>query len=201
VTACLAGAGLALFAATRTWAVREAGRAAPLAVRDEPRTGADLVPWLPPLALVGLAGAGALLATRGAARAVVGALIAACGLALIGGAAYPVVQGAPPGWPAATALGGVLLAAGGGFALVRGRRWPAMGARYERRPAGAGTAAAGTAAAGTAAAGTTTAGTAAAGPATAGAVGEGPAGTGRGAGSGTIQAWEALDRGEDPTAD
>jgi hypothetical protein len=179
VLLCLAGAGLALFAATRAWAVEAAARPAPLPPVETARTGADLVPWLPPLSLVGLAGAGALLATRRAARAVVGAVVAACGLGVLAAAAYAPTAGAGAGWPAATALGGAALVGGGGLAMARGRRWPAMGARYERRP-GAGDATGkepGTKE-----------------PATADAT-ESDAGR-----AGTVQAWDALDRGEDPTA-
>jgi hypothetical protein len=35
-------------------------------------------------------------------------------------------------WPAVSALGGLLVAAGGGVALVRGRRWPGPARRFER---------------------------------------------------------------------
>jgi hypothetical protein len=142
VIACLLGAGLGYLAWTRA--------------------GGDLGPWLRPLALVGLAGAGALLATRGPLRTVVGGLVTACGLGIVAAAPYAWSRNAAPGWPAVAALGGLALAAGGALALVRGRRWPAMGARYERRRR------------------------------------EPDAG---GRGSGTLQTWEALDRGEDPTSD
>ena len=64
VLLCVAGAGLALATATRTWAVEVTLRPAPLPAVRETSTGATLLPWLPALALVGLAGAGALLATR-----------------------------------------------------------------------------------------------------------------------------------------
>jgi hypothetical protein len=138
VIACLAGAGLAYLAGART--------------------GDHLVPWQRPLALVGLAGAGALLATKGVLRRVVGGLVAACGLGIVVAASYAITGDANLGWPAVAALGGLALTAGGALALVRGRRWPAMGARYERRP---------------------------------------PAERS----DGTVRAWEALDRGEDPTAD
>jgi len=165
VLGCLAGAGLALFAVTRTWLVVQTARSGPTPL-VEYRTGADLVPWLRALALVGLAGAGALLATRGVARAVVGGLVAACGLGLMAGAGYGVSRDASPWWPAMLALGGATLVALGGLAAVRGRRWPALGARYER-PAG-------------------------------GRVEGQPAPSTPGAS--TTQAWDALDRGEDPTA-
>jgi hypothetical protein len=127
LVACLGGAGLAAAAA------------------------GDLAPWVRALALVGLAGGGALLAARGAARTALGALLAAGGAAVTagGGLGDPLV-----------AAGGLGLAAGGAFAAARGRRWPALGARYERR-----------------------------GPGTPGAE---PT---------SLDAWTALDRGEDPTVD
>src|SRR5690606_8421929 len=63
---CVAGAGLAAFAATRTWSVETTARG-PLPGLRAAHTGGELLPWLPALALAGLAGAGALLATRGPA--------------------------------------------------------------------------------------------------------------------------------------
>jgi hypothetical protein len=136
IVACLAGAGLAVFAATRTWSVEEGYRVEPLPPLGLERSGADLVPWLPAVALVGLAGAGAVLATRGVARLVAGVLLCGCGLAVTAGAASRL-GGGSAGWPAAAALGGLVLAAAGVLVVLRGRRWPALGARYERRPAGA----------------------------------------------------------------
>jgi hypothetical protein len=132
VAACAIGAGLALFAVSRTWTEVVSVRPAPLPPVHELKTGSALYPWLPALGLVALAGAGALLATRGLVRAAVGVLLLLCGFGLIAGAAGHF----PGGWSVATALGGLLVAGGGGLALVRGRRWPALGARYDR-PAGA----------------------------------------------------------------
>jgi LPXTG-motif cell wall-anchored protein len=125
VAACVVGAGLAL---TEVMSARPA----PLPPVHELKTGSALAPWLPALGLVALAGAGALLATRGLVRAAVGVLLLFCGFGLIAGAAGHL----PGGWPVATALGGLLVAGAGGLTLVRGRRWPALGTRYER-PAGA----------------------------------------------------------------
>ena len=75
VVGCTAGAALALYAASRTWTVAVHPRPAPLPPVRQTRTGADLAPWLPALALVGLAGAGALVATRGVARLAVGGAV------------------------------------------------------------------------------------------------------------------------------
>lgn len=159
VLACLAGAGLGLYAATRVWTVDLGARPAPLPPLADERSGAALAPWLPALALVGLAGAGALVATRGAGRRAVAVLLLLVGVGLVAGGGYGlgVVAGARAVWPAACLLGGVLVAGAGVAALRRGRGWPALGSRYERRP-----------------------------PVTRG---DTPA-----------ELWDALDRGEDPTA-
>ena len=141
VLLCLAGAGLALFAATRTWSVEITTRPAPLSPLRDVRTGGGLLPWLPALALVGLAAAGALLATRGVGRRLVGGLLALVGLGVVAGG------GVRPGWSPAGAtrvwsrpllcvLGGLLVAAAGAITAARGHTWPAMGARYERVRAG-----------------------------------------------------------------
>ncbi|MEH0820565.1 Trp biosynthesis-associated membrane protein [Micromonospora sp. CPCC 205714] len=167
VLLCLPGAGLAFWAATRTWAVEVTPRGSLPSAR-EGRTGADLLPWLSALALVGLAGGGAVLATRGRARRLLGGLLALLGAAVAAGGGYGLIAAfdgeVSRQWPALCLLGGVLAALGGALTAARGQRWPAMGARYERRSGGA-----------------------------AGADGR-PA-----AERGTREAWDALDRGEDPT--
>ncbi|MDG4788706.1 Trp biosynthesis-associated membrane protein [Micromonospora sp. WMMD1102] len=173
VLLCLLGAGLAVLAATRTWSVELTARPAPLPPDRTARTGGDLLPWLPALALVGLAGAGALLGTRGIGRRLVGGLLALLGAGLVAGAGYAgfgTGGEVAAGWPLLCALGGLLAGAAGVLAVLRGAGWPVMGARYDRaRPAGAGRVA--TAPDGRVDAGRTTA------------------------------AWDALDRGEDPTAE
>nr|WP_240955506.1 Trp biosynthesis-associated membrane protein [Micromonospora sp. HNM0581] len=168
VLLCLAGAGLALWAVTRTWVVDVADRAELLPLVEEGRTGGQLLAWLPALSLVGLAGGGAVLATRGRVRRVLGGLLVILGLTLAAGGGYGLLGNLGDlvtwAWPALVLLGGILTAAGGALTLLRGHRWPAMGTRYERRPAQS-------------------------------AGGGGPI-----VGAGTVEAWEALDRGEDPTA-
>jgi hypothetical protein len=138
VVACAAGAGLALLAAGRTWAHVTVLRPAPLPPLYEARTGTALLPWLSALGLVALAGAGALLATRGLVRAAVGVLLLLSGLGLAAGALSRLAAGASPGWPLVTALGGLVVAGSGVLTVVRGRDWPGMGARYDRpaRPSG-----------------------------------------------------------------
>lgn len=176
--ACAAGAVLALVAAARPWAVEVAVRPPPLPELRTARSGGDLYPWLPALAWVGLTGAGALLATRGAVRRLTGGLLLLAGAGLAFGAgvgaAGPGIgggAGASPAWPVLTGLGGVAMAAAGGAAVLLSRHWPAMSARYDRAAAGR------------------------------------PDRAGRGAGSTPVARsaerpdalWDALDRGEDPT--
>ena len=150
--------------------------------------GSDAVPLVVPLAVLALAGAVGLLATRGLPRRVVGALLGLAGLGLavssIALAVHPTSvipdelrrqsldASLAPGlgtsaswwWPVLAALGGLLVVTGGSLALLHSARWPAMGARFDA-PVGASAA--------------------------------GPAAEGLEYGD----AWSALDRGEDPTAD
>ncbi|MBQ0903316.1 Trp biosynthesis-associated membrane protein [Micromonospora sp. U21] len=174
VLLCLAGAGLALWASTRSWSVELTVRPAPLPPVRDARSGAALLPWLPALALVTLAGGGAVLATRGRLRRLLGVLLGLLGLAVAAGGGYGLVTDidgvVSRQWPALCLLGGLLAAAGGGWTALRGGGWPAMGARYER-PALTSPPSA---------------------PPEAG-----PAGPM--AGRRTTEAWDALDRGEDPT--
>ncbi|MGC5380227.1 Trp biosynthesis-associated membrane protein [Micromonospora sp. DT68] len=171
----LAGAALALWAATRSWSVEVTARPAPLPPVRDVRSGAALLPWLPALALVALAGGGAVLATRGWLRRVVGVLLGVLGLAVAAGGGYGLVADlggvVNRQWPALCLLGGLLAAVGGGWTALRGGGWPAMGARYERPTRTV-----------------TESEPEVAGP-------PGPM-----AGRRTTEAWDALDRGEDPTA-
>ena len=128
VVACAAGAGLALFGATRTWVVETIARPAPLPPARIAHTGGDLLPWLPALAVVGLAGSGALVATRGAGRRAVAVLLLLVGLGLVAGGGYGISRSP---W-ALLCLGGGLAVAAAGVLAWRGRNWPVMGARYER---------------------------------------------------------------------
>jgi uncharacterized membrane protein (TIGR02234 family) len=168
-----AGAGLVLAAAGRVWATITAD------VELPGLTGGDLGGAISALGLAGLAGTAALLVTRGWARALIGALVAAFGVlvAVMTPAALAhghvvavagersslvrttgaVVVHAGRAWPAVSVAGGALLAAAGILTAVWGRRWPGMSARYDR-------------------------------PGTAVSAGEDPA-----------SLWKAIDRGEDPT--
>jgi hypothetical protein len=133
VLVCAAAAGLALLAAGRTWAVEVTVRPPPLGEVRVARTGGGLAPWLPALGWAGLAGAGALLATR-AGRRVVGVLLLLAGAGVVGTAILESTMDGDAGgaWPAVTGLAGLVLAGTGGWAALRGPRWPGLGSRYER---------------------------------------------------------------------
>lgn len=138
ILACLAGAGLTLYAVTRVWSVRVEQRAGLSDLRTE-QTAADVQPWVVGLALVALAGTGALLATRGAVRRVLGALLILAGAGIVVGAVLARVAVEPGAagaagwiWPVAGVLGGAAVAVGGLLAARHGHQWPAMSSRYER---------------------------------------------------------------------
>lgn len=133
VVGCAAAAVLALVATGRPWQVELAVRPAPLSDLRIERTGGQLRPWLPALAWVGLAGAGALLATAATARRVVGGLLVLAGAGLAAGGLTAAGGAEPsPAWPVLAGLAGLLLAGAGVAAVVASRRWPALGARYQR---------------------------------------------------------------------
>jgi Tryptophan-associated transmembrane protein (Trp_oprn_chp) len=134
VACCAVGSAVSIFAVTRTWAVQVQARPAPLGPLHVSRSGSYFVPWLSALALVGLAGTGALLATRGRWRRVVGVVIALAGLGVLAGAVdgLATIDGVRVLWPLLCVPAGLLLVAGGAWAAARGADWPAMGSRYER---------------------------------------------------------------------
>jgi uncharacterized membrane protein (TIGR02234 family) len=151
--AALAG-GLALSAGGQEWASATAVRRPPLPPVTVAVLGSDAAPLVPAAGLVLLAAAVALLAVRGLGRVVVGLLMALAGgvlgwsgiRVLIGGlgsavAALPGLGGpddtgvavhVASAWPVLALLAGLLGAAAGVIAVLRGRGWPAMGRRYER---------------------------------------------------------------------
>ena len=134
-----AGSALALFAATRVWSLTVIDRPGLPALRTE-HTGAQEFPLLIGLALVSLAGVGALLATRGPVRRALGGLLALAGAGVIGqavaGRAGLDIGRAGAGgtfWPIVCVIGGAMIILGGVAAARQGHRWPTMGSRYERR--------------------------------------------------------------------
>jgi hypothetical protein len=199
--ACTLASAAALLAVSRTWAVVVTERPSPLPPATDLRTGTSLAPAVTAFALVALAGAGALLATRRAGRAIVSALIALSGLVVVVAAALalPDADGARRAWPVVCVAAGAVVAVVGALALARGSRWPSMGTRYERaaRPDAP-------------ARGEAEAKEAPAAPAAGDVDGEAgevartpeesdPARTSRRRSA--DQFWDAIDRGDDPTAD
>lgn len=175
LVASLAGAGLACYAVTRTWSIELTPRTGMSDLRTV-HTGTDLEPFVLGLAVVALAGTGALLATHGWLRRALGVLLTLAGLGVLAGSIAGRI-GLDPGaaggrgafWPVLSALGGVIAALGGLIAVRDGHRWPRMSSRYERKPVA-------------------------------------PAQLKRPKRSDPLQpadhraAWDALDRGDDPTA-
>lgn len=142
------GAAAVLLLATRAWQTIE-----PRSIAVTGRT-IDAAPTA--LAVVALAGAVAVIATRGRVRQVIGALVAAAGLAAIwrSAAALPavaasraeqivrakqqvnVIGGAAPDvtthpvWGALSVVAAVLVLAAGVLIALRGGRWQGMSGRY-----------------------------------------------------------------------
>ena len=134
VTLCAAAAAIALYAASRTWLVEVVPRPDPLPATTTARTGGSLVPLLPALALVGLAAAGGLLATRGKARTAVAGLLVLVGVGIPVSVSAAVTRtGVAVAWVLVAVLAGLIVAGVGTLAVRRGRLWPTMGSRYERR--------------------------------------------------------------------
>lgn len=190
------GGGTAALSGTQRWAggtVTSVLNAVPVAV-----DGGAAAPLATAGGLLGLAAVGALLATRTTGRVLVGLLLvtAAVGTAVAstgflrdpGAARYTtagaqgvgvaVVSPGTPGqvhvsaWPWLTCVAAVLLLVAGASATLRGRRWPALGRRYEPPVVGG-------------------AGSGARGPAVAAAPPRRP---------GPAVLWDDLDAGRDPTA-
>jgi uncharacterized membrane protein (TIGR02234 family) len=154
VGAALAGAGLAMLAATRPWATA----AVPdLPAADVSVSGRQAAPVVVALVLV-VAAAAVVAGTAGrAVRLVAAAVLVAGGAGVVvasltvaadpDGAVRPAVTQATgvtdasragdaraTPWPYPAALGGALVAAAGVAALAGSRRWPAPGHRFEVAP-------------------------------------------------------------------
>ncbi|WP_017557886.1 Trp biosynthesis-associated membrane protein [Nocardiopsis baichengensis] len=183
LAATAAGAAALITAAGQTWATGTVEMAGPLAAAPVEVDGAAAAPGAAAMGWAGLAAVAALLATRGRARTVAGALLAVFGAgALVGvwsgtrasalnasAAEATTAQGdlgalhVAWGWPALAALGGAVLLAAGAAAALRGPGWPAMGSRYDRHGA--------------------------------------PATTSQDGPADPADLWKSLDAGEDPTAE
>lgn len=156
VLLCLVGSALVLLAASRTWLALMTPAQPPLPASVRRFAGSDLVPGVRVLAVLGLAGVAALLAARRWGKIAVGFALAAAGAAVVvldarvladpAGAVTRAASLRQEGisfvgtphlgpWPLGCLAGGVLLGVAGLLVVVRGRRWAALSARYER-PAG-----------------------------------------------------------------
>jgi len=131
VLGCAVASALVIFAASRVWSEELPSGLLPLPPVTTGRTGSSFAPWLSPLGVVGLASAGALLATRGLARRAIGVLMAVVGAAVMIAALLPLGSGPRPLWPVVAAVAGAVVVAAGVATVWAGGAWPAMGARYE----------------------------------------------------------------------
>lgn len=138
-------------AGAQRWADVTVERPAPLPPVEAVVTGGDVAPLVPATGLVLLAAAVALFAVRGAGRVVVGLLTGLAG-GVLGGAGIRALTGGldaaavdeaggpagdsvvdlSAGWPILAVAAGVVGLAAGALVVLRGRRWPGMGRRYER---------------------------------------------------------------------
>ncbi|HEX3812562.1 MAG TPA: Trp biosynthesis-associated membrane protein [Mycobacteriales bacterium] len=159
VVLLIVGSALLFLASSRGWVTLSVARSRPLADLKRPVSGAHAQPLLTALAVVGLAAVVALLATRRAGRQIVGALVTVVAVVVLvwlvrdlrgmsahraksllddGGPVVGVSAGARVTvdlhlfWVAVALTGAVMLAIGGLAAAARGRGWPAMGSRYDR---------------------------------------------------------------------
>lgn len=184
-----AGGGLGLVARAQSWGTAEV--ASSFTATSTTVSGADLAPLVSATPLVALAAVVLIPAVRRLGRRIAGGALALLGAATL---VSVVVVGSDleertrrwitsvpdqsdsvqdlstsPIWVVAAGVGAVLVLAVGVVVAFRGPRWPSMGVRYER-PGGRRRGSAGTA----------------------------PGGNDGRVGS-SAQAWDALDRGDDPT--
>jgi hypothetical protein len=152
----LAAGGVALlWAYGLTWGTAEVPLLAGSAdtTRTQQLSGRDLFPGAAMAGWVALAAVAGIVATRSWGRAIVAAIGLLAGIAAAGvavafglapgsfidsavaadpGAGASVPSQAVAGWSAAL-LGGAVVVAATGWTLARGRHWPTLGSRYERR--------------------------------------------------------------------
>ena len=137
----LAGAAL-LVSTAGPWVTGVEVRPAPLPDELVERSGGEVAPAVRALGLVALAGVPALLATRGRGRLAIGAVLVLAGVGAAASAVGPLLDPSAAGGSATAqvvatarpwlALAGALTAlVAGALTLTSGRRWPALGRRYE----------------------------------------------------------------------
>jgi uncharacterized membrane protein (TIGR02234 family) len=83
LVACAVAGAAALLAASRVWLRLAAARTAPLPALSVPLTGREVEPLVPAVGVVALAGVVALLATGRRGRLIIGGLLAASGLGMM----------------------------------------------------------------------------------------------------------------------
>jgi uncharacterized membrane protein (TIGR02234 family) len=155
----IVGGAAALLIAARTWQTVTTARPRPFRPDVLPVSGRLLDAAPTACALVALAGTVAVLATRGWPRRAVGVIVALAGSVLcwrslagaaaldaagaralvrahhplvnLSAAAHPTVSVAAQ-WPTLSALCGVVIVLAGAAVALRGNRWAAMSARYDR---------------------------------------------------------------------
>jgi uncharacterized membrane protein (TIGR02234 family) len=147
------GSALTLLAAGRPWA-RAVVRQAPLPPAHVALSGRAVAPLAAALGIAALAAVVALLATRNRTRVAVGVVIGIIGAGIVGSAASLSTDGIRHGsalrdrapaaalrdtsvsvrlepWRHVGAAGGLIVVAAGLLTVVRGRRWSAMGSRFD----------------------------------------------------------------------
>jgi uncharacterized membrane protein (TIGR02234 family) len=160
----IVGGGLALLASGRPWQTVTAHRDRPLADDILDVTGRTLHPAVTGFAVVALAGVVGILASRGLARRLIGAVLVIAGAVICWDAvtalraissdhARTLLRDARSGvgldagrvvtvtvhpvWPILAGLGGLLVVAGGALTVWSGATWSGLSSRYERpQPAG-----------------------------------------------------------------
>jgi|SRR5699024_10765188 len=143
------GAGLGLVAAARPWAT--VADPSSLAEATSEVSGGDLVAYATPVFLVALAAAPAAAVMRAVGRRIVGVVVAALGVALIVGCVRIAadLDGAArrwarvgdgvdvttaPAWPIGTAVVALVVVVASVLIVVHAPRWPGLSAKYERPP-------------------------------------------------------------------
>jgi uncharacterized membrane protein (TIGR02234 family) len=154
VLLCALAGGLALSSSSQPWAHVTITREAPLPPTSEVLTGSQAAPLVGACGLLLLAAAVAVIAVRGVGRVVVGLLVAVAAGVLgwsglrgvtgrldlgvadvtsaVGLGQAHVTSDPVAGWAALALVAGVLGVLAGLLVVLRGRRWPGMGRRYER---------------------------------------------------------------------
>ncbi len=128
-----AGALAVLLACSMTWSVvtvpmlDDAGGP----VRSESLSGSNLAPLAVAAAWVALAAVLAVLATKSWGRVAVGVVVIAAGVLIIFSSVSGGIDSNSNLWWVLAVAGGVAIGCAGGAILLRGRRWPGLGRRYE----------------------------------------------------------------------